>query len=383
VDAVSGASLALKGVTKRYGSHAAVDGVSLDVRAGEFLTLLGPSGSGKTTTLNMIAGLTEVTVGEILLDGAPIDELPPHQRNIGVVFQHYALFPHMSVAENVAFPLRRRGVQKEERSRRITDALGMVHLTDFADRYPRELSGGQQQRVALARALIFNPRVVLMDEPLGSLDKKLRDWLQLEIKRIHRELGITFIYVTHDQDEAIVLSDRIALFRDGQIEQIGAVDQLYERPETVFVAEFIGDSNMFSGRLVEQRNGLRLRSADYELYVPAAAGLPNGTSCAVMVRPERIHLTGHGKAPADDDNVLRAQVRQVVYLGSSRKLELDLPGNHRVVVREQGGSVDSRPQVSEGDTVEIFWSPRESVLLTEAHRQHRVDWDDVAAGEGV
>ncbi|TIW31177.1 MAG: ATP-binding cassette domain-containing protein, partial [Mesorhizobium sp.] len=230
--ASKGAAIDLESISKAYGGFKALDGVSLRIEPGEFMTLLGPSGSGKTTTLNVIAGFTDVTSGKLLVGDKSVVGVPAHKRNIGVVFQHYALFPHMTVGRNVAYPLTLRGVGQDERKARVTRALDMVKMGDFAHRYPSELSGGQQQRVALARAIVFDPPLLLMDEPLGALDKKLREWLQLEIKRIHRELGTTFVYVTHDQEEALVLSDRIAVFNRGQIEQVGTGRQLYDEPAT-------------------------------------------------------------------------------------------------------------------------------------------------------
>src|SRR5882757_6537265 len=242
-----GAAIDLEQVSKAYGSFKALDGVSLHIEPGEFMTLLGPSGSGKTTTLNVIAGFTDVTSGKLLVGEKSVVGVPAHKRNIGVVFQHYALFPHMSVGRNVAYPLTLRGVRQDERKARVARALDMVKMGDFAHRYPSELSGGQQQRVALARAIVFDPPLLLMDEPLGALDKKLREWLQLEIKRIHRELGTTFVYVTHDQEEALVLSDRSAVFNRGGIEQIGTGRELYDEPATLFVGKFVGDSTVLRG----------------------------------------------------------------------------------------------------------------------------------------
>ncbi|MDQ3899324.1 MAG: ATP-binding cassette domain-containing protein, partial [Actinomycetota bacterium] len=220
-----GASITLSKLTKRFGEFIAVDGIDLEARPGEFLTLLGPSGSGKTTTLNMIAGFESVTEGQLLIDGQPVQSLPPYKRNIGMVFQHYALFPHMTVGQNVAYPLRQRKVPKDRRGTLVREALQKVGLDDKEARMPRQLYGGQQQRDALARAMVYEPAVLLMDEPLGALDKKLRDTLQLEIKRIHQELGTTFVYVTHDQEEALVLSDRIAVFNEGRIEQVGTAEE--------------------------------------------------------------------------------------------------------------------------------------------------------------
>ncbi|OCJ08074.1 ABC transporter ATP-binding protein [Rhizobium sp. AC44/96] len=238
-------SLTLSNVTKTYDrKHLAADNVSLDIKAGEFISFLGPSGSGKTTTLMMIAGFQHPTSGEIRLGDLTIDNLPPHKRNIGMVFQNYALFPHMTIADNVAFPLRMRGVAKQEKERRAREALAKVNLQGYEKRVPAELSGGQQQRVALARALVFEPDVILLDEPLGALDKALREHMQVELKRIHRDLGVTMVYVTHDQTEAMTMSDRIAVFNQGRIEQVGSPNEIYFAPKTRFVASFIGDSNI-------------------------------------------------------------------------------------------------------------------------------------------
>jgi putative spermidine/putrescine transport system ATP-binding protein len=362
--ASSGAALDLQGLVKRYGDTAAVDNVSLNIPAGEFVTLLGPSGSGKTTTLNMIAGFVDVDEGELLLDGRPIADLPSHKRDIGVVFQHYALFPHMTTAENVEFPLKRRKVAKAERRERVARALEMVRLGDYADRYPRQLSGGQQQRVALARALVFQPRILLMDEPLGALDKKLREWLQLEFKRIHNELGITFVYVTHDQEEALVLSDRIAVFNEGRIEQVGTADELYENPQTLFVAEFVGESNVFAGKVQERDDSTYGLVGDGYDLTACETTVGDGASGALVVRPERFSIRREGQAPAPDDNVLSGTVRQVIYLGSARKVEVDLPFGKVLVVRE---TVSAGDPVQPGQTVEVFWSPRDSVLVADQH----------------
>jgi putative spermidine/putrescine transport system ATP-binding protein len=242
--------LRLECVSKAFGNVVAVDSISFTLAEGEFLSLLGPSGSGKTTTLQIIAGLTHPTRGQIFLSGRPIGPLPPYKRDIGMVFQNYALFPHMTVAGNVAFPLQMRGVPRTEISRRIDKVLNLVDLPGLAERYPRQLSGGQQQRVALARAIVFEPTLLLMDEPLGALDKKLREQMQLEIKHLHKRLGVSIIYVTHDQDEALVMSDRIGVFNRGRLEQVGSAEQLYEQPTTRFVAEFIGESNIIRGTVL-------------------------------------------------------------------------------------------------------------------------------------
>jgi len=357
-----GAALDLRGLYKRYETSVAVDGISLDIRAGEFLTMLGPSGSGKTTTLNMIAGFVDVTEGEILMDGRPISELPPHRRDIGMVFQSYALFPHLTVFENIAFPLKRRKVRGQELRQRVEQALETVKLGELGSRYPAQLSGGQQQRVALARAIVFRPRVLLMDEPLGALDKKLREWLQLEIKRIHREVGITFVYVTHDQEEALVMSDRIAVFRDGRIEQVGTAHDLYECPRTRFVAEFLGESNVFAGRLEPDGPGRRVVESD-GVRVVAPSDAPAGIEgqAAVVVRPERMSVCDDDATGAYD-NVVSGRVRQVIYLGAARKLEVELADGRIVGVREQAG--DLTP-ASEGDDVKVCWHSADGVLVAD------------------
>jgi putative spermidine/putrescine transport system ATP-binding protein len=357
----TGASLEIVGLVKRYGEALAVNNVSLAVGAGEFVTLLGPSGSGKTTTLNMIAGFVDVTSGAIRMDGGPIDTLPPHRRNIGMVFQSYALFPHLSVFENVAFPLKRRRVPKERIRQQVGEALDMVRMEEFADRLPAQLSGGQQQRVALARAIVFRPRVLLMDEPLGALDKKLREWLQLEIKRIHRELGITFIYVTHDQDEALVMSDRIAVFADGRIEQVGCAEALYDQPRTLFVAEFLGESNVLRGRVRRLERGYAVVSDQVELRVEGPDDLLAPGRGAVVVRPERV-------AVLDEDvdrrelNVLTGVVKEIIYLGSARKVQLELAAGQRLVVREQAGAWS---QAAPGERVEVGFHPRDARALAD------------------
>ncbi|MBS1877943.1 MAG: ABC transporter ATP-binding protein [Actinobacteria bacterium] len=355
-----GAALGLTGLVKRYEDSVAVDDVSLEIPAGEFVTLLGPSGSGKTTTLNMIAGFTQADEGQIQLDGKAIDRVPAHKRNIGVVFQHYALFPHMTVEDNVAFPLKRRRMAKAERATRIDEVLDLVRMKDFVKRYPRQLSGGQQQRVALARALVFNPRLLLMDEPLGALDKKLREWLQLEFKRIHQELGITFVYVTHDQEEALVLSDRIAVFNHGKIEQVGTATELYERPETLFVAEFVGESNCFKGRYRRDGDLGIIASEQFELRGPAAHG-GDDPNAVLVVRPERVNIRRDGISPSNGANILQGTVKQVIYLGSARKTEVVLSDGRELVVRESA-SVGTGPAA--GQPVEVFWAPDDSVLLT-------------------
>ncbi|QKD02688.1 ABC transporter ATP-binding protein [Mesorhizobium loti] len=320
-------------VEKSYDGRAfAVTRLNLGVARGEFLTLLGPSGSGKTTTLNMLAGFERPTSGTITLEGKPVDRLPPYQRNIGMVFQNYALFPHMSVAENVAFPLSVRQVSKADIAGRVGRALDMVRLKQFGDRKPAQLSGGQQQRVALARALVFEPSLVLMDEPLGALDKKLREHMQLEIKQIHTMLGVTIVYVTHDQSEALTMSDRVAVFNNGAIAQLGSPDDLYNSPQSSFVASFIGENNTLEG-VVERVSGqqCRVRLTGGGELTALAVGVTQGTVCHVAIRPERLSL-----APAaPGGNALPATVDGRIYLGDHLRLLARL-GNDQVLTVKVG-----------------------------------------------
>jgi putative spermidine/putrescine transport system ATP-binding protein len=371
-----GASITLRQLTKRYGDALAVDHIDLEARAGEFLTLLGPSGSGKTTTLNMIAGFIDVTSGGLCIDDVPVQSLPPHKRDIGMVFQHYALFPHMTVQENVEYPLRQRRIDKARRRELVAAALEKVGLEGLGRRMPRQLSGGQQQRVALARAMVYGPRVLLMDEPLGALDKKLREALQLEIKRIHAELGTTFVYVTHDQEEALVLSDRIAVFNHGRIEQVGTADELYEAPRTVFVAQFLGESTLLEG-VVAQRDGATTALQTCGVTVRASRGDAPGTGAraAVLVRPERIAVVP-GSAPAPDGNAVPGEVAQDIYLGNARKLEVTLPDGGTARVREAAGSASG---CRAGDRVWLTFRPEDAVALTADGASAEADALGVAA----
>jgi len=310
------------GVQKTYdGVQLVVRQLDLDIRRGEFLTLLGPSGSGKTTTLMMLAGFESPTAGEVLLNGKPITRTPPHKRDFGMVFQNYALFPHLTVGENVAYPLTVRKVDKAAQATRVAKALEMVQLRGMTERYPAQLSGGQQQRVALARALVFEPQLVLMDEPLGALDKQLREHMQIELKELHRQLGVTFVFVTHDQGEALTMSDRVAVFDNGVIQQIDAADRMYETPANRFVAGFIGDGTMLKGTLAEASgdgrcvvalpDGRRLAGVDVN-------GAAIGAGVVAGIRPER--LVVHATPPAAQSNVLRGQVRSIVYFGDHLRL---------------------------------------------------------------
>jgi putative spermidine/putrescine transport system ATP-binding protein len=307
--------LAFRGISKHYGAVRAVDGVDLDVARGEFLTLLGPSGSGKTTMLMMIAGFTAPSAGEILLDGTAITHLPPEKRNFGMVFQGYALFPHLSVFDNVAFPLRVRRRAAEDVKREVSRALELVQLTPLADRMPRQLSGGQQQRVALARALVFTPDVLLLDEPLGALDRKLRTEVQIELKQLHERIRTTFVYVTHDQEEALSMSDRIAIVRDGRFVQIGRPADLYERPATRFVAGFLGESNFIKGRVNGGAEGGFTYSAGGESFRQKAVPAPaTGSDLLLAMRPEKIAIAT--SAPASMANRVQGRVTSWNYFGS-------------------------------------------------------------------
>ncbi|MFY0992570.1 ABC transporter ATP-binding protein [Halomonas sp. C05BenzN] len=343
-------------VQKSYdGVELVVKGFNLDIRQGEFVTLLGPSGSGKTTCLMMMAGFETPTHGEILLKDEPISGLPPHKRGIGMVFQNYALFPHMTVAENLAFPLEVRHLSKAEIKRKVARALEMVRLEDFGDRRPAQLSGGQQQRVALARALVFEPELVLMDEPLGALDKNLREEMQYEIKRIHASLGVTMIYVTHDQTEALTMSDRIAVFNDGVVQQLATPETLYESPENAFVAYFIGENNRLHGEVAEvlgERCRVRLDNGDMVLARAVASG-GAGTRTTLSLRPERVEILGETEA-GGGENRFRGEVMEVIYLGDHLRTRLRVCGNDEFIIKTPNAK--GHPALKPGQTIEVGWS---------------------------
>ncbi|MEJ7139298.1 ABC transporter ATP-binding protein [Amphibiibacter pelophylacis] len=343
----------LKGVQKTYdGDSLVVKDLNLDIREGEFLTLLGPSGSGKTTTLMMLAGFETATHGEIFLDGQPINRLAPEARNIGMVFQSYALFPHMTVAENVAFPLTVRGVPRSAIGERVTNILSLVGLKGFNDRRPAQLSGGQQQRVAVARALVFEPKLVLMDEPLSALDKQLREQMQYEIKQLHQRLGVTVVYVTHDQAEALTMSDRVAVFNAGVIQQLDTPERLYEHPANAFVASFIGENNKLIGTLKE-RDGesCSVVLADgTPVRAQAVAALAPGARTLLSLRPERIVLhPREGQCDVHAD----ARISDVTYLGDHLRLHVSAFGGQDIVVKHPNATQE-RP-FAQGDAVRIGW----------------------------
>lgn len=351
----TGVSIEIDGVVKRYRTMTAVDHVSLTVEPGEFLTLLGSSGSGKSTLLNIIAGFSSADAGRVSVGGRDLTSVPPHKRDLGMVFQHYALFPHMNVWDNVAFPLRRRKIARAAIADRVQQALDVVELGRLAKRRPAQLSGGQQQRVALARALVFQPQALLMDEPLGALDKRLREQLQVEIRRLHRELGTTFVFVTHDQDEALAMSDRIAVLRDGRLVQVGTPVELYERPDSRYVAEFLGESNIFTGRcshgtFVDETSGASFAVADHHV------------GDALVVRPEHVALAAAGGPVPAGRNAVDGLVREVTYLGAGLRVDLDLPDGRRVIART--GTRDTHvAQV--GDTVIAHWDPDHALAVND------------------
>ena len=351
-----GIYLRFESVAKHYGTVRAVDDVSIDVGREEFLTLLGASGSGKTTLLMTIAGFTMPDHGRIVLDGEDITYLPPSLRNVGVVFQSYALFPHMTVSENVAYPLRVRKVPRRESAARTERALELVQLDGFGDRMPSQLSGGQQQRVALARAVVFEPRLLLMDEPLGALDKKLREYMQLEIKQLQRQLKITVIYVTHDQSEALTMSDRIAIMNDGRFEQVGSPDHLYRTPANRFVADFIGETCFFRAVVAGAEGDLTVaRAGGATLRYPTGEPAAPGTEVELMVRPEAVRIAAPG---ACADNRLDGVVAEAIYLGELTRYHVRLDDDQKLVMKQQ--NMEGVRQIRPGDPVTMSWSVQDT-----------------------
>ena len=324
----------LEGVVKKFDTFIAVNDITLEAKQGEFLTLLGPSGSGKTTTLRIISGLEFPTRGQVYVNGLPVSNEPAYKRDLGMVFQNYALFPHMTIFENIAFPLKMRKHSRIEVEKKVANALKTVKLQDLGHRYPKQLSGGQQQRIALARALVYEPSVLLMDEPLGALDKKLREEMQLEVKQIQEQFKITTIYVTHDQSEALTMSDRIALMNEGKIEQIGTPSEIYEMPSSKFVADFIGESNFFEGNVIqlqdqwckiETQKGLELRAR-------VRNGLEKGQHINLTIRPEKIHVLFDSTGKP---NVFKGKIVEVIYLGDTIKYLVRLDSGDQLIVKSQ------------------------------------------------
>jgi len=347
-------------VDKSYdGETLVVKNLNLDIANGEFLTMLGPSGSGKTTCLMMLAGFETPTNGEIYLEGQPISNIPPNKRGIGMVFQNYALFPHMTVKENLMFPLEVRKVETNEIEKKVKKTLDMVELGEFGNRMPLQLSGGQQQRVALARALVFEPRLVLMDEPLGALDKNLREQMQYEIKHIHENIGITVVYVTHDQSEALTMSNRIAVFNEGKIQQISSPDVLYEKPSSSFVAQFIGENNQLKGKVksidgekcvVETTTGENIRALKINIK-------NIGDNSLISLRPERIYINSKEKF----DNNFDAVVKELIYLGDHIRTRLEICGNDQFIVKVPNSHMGLK--LNEGSPVKLSWKTEDSRAL--------------------
>lgn len=349
---ITGATIRIDKLTKKFGEVVAVDNVSLEVEKGEFMTLLGPSGSGKTTILNMIAGFEKPNNGDIYVNEQSVGYIPPFKRDIGMVFQNYALFPHMTVYKNIAFPLIMRKLSQNEIKNMVEEALALVKLQGYEDRYPKQLSGGQQQRIALARAIIFKPPVLLMDEPLGALDKKLREHMQLEIKHLHEELGFTVIYVTHDQGEALSMSDRVVVLDHGRIEQVGKPDELYDRPRNKFVADFIGETNLFEGKIMK-------READL-IHIRTLGGIGiqvlhkenvKGEEVSISIRPEKVTLLDSGQSM---QNMYTGKLEEIIYVGEVTKFKISLEGEREKIVLKLYNR-KGIPKFTKGDIVRVGW----------------------------
>ena len=359
-------AIELVGVTKRYGDAVALDEVSLQIESGEFFCLLGPSGCGKTTTLNLIGGFVPLTSGELRIEGRRVNDLPPHRRNVNTVFQNYALFPHMSVADNVAFGLRMEGLTDSEVGRRVAEYLDLVGLAEFRDRFPGQLSGGQAQRVALARALAKRPAVLLLDEPLGALDLKLRKQMQVELSRIHRQVGTTFVFVTHDQEEALSMATRIAVMAGGQVRQIGSPREIYQGPVDRFVADFIGESNFLDGRLADDGAGGRFQLSN-GAFVPAStngAG-PRSGRVALMIRPECLGVGRQAPAGSTPAVVIGGRATNIAFMGNHTRITVQTDAGILVALRFHGESDEQAVEEEMLDReVHVWWDPRESTVVS-------------------
>lgn len=356
---MAGICLSLRNLSKKFGSNWAVDHINLDIVDGEFITLLGPSGSGKTTCLMMVAGLVEPSGGDILLWDERINDLPPHKRGIGVVFQHYALFPHMTVEDNISYPLRMRSTSQSEVEERVDRVLKIIQLKGMKARFPKQLSGGEQQRVALARALVFNPKILLMDEPLGALDRKLRLRLQHEIRDIQRELGVTLMYVTHDQEEAMTMSDRIALMRDGHIEQIDAPQTIYEQPKNHFVASFLGETNFFTGRILASDSQICNLQLDDSALIKASCGhMEEGDQATASVRPEKMHFLRENET---SENEVRGLVMGRIFIGEIWEYHVQMQSGQEIKLRLPNAPDEYLP--GQKEEVRIGWSIENTLII--------------------
>lgn len=360
-------------VQKSFGGVVVVENMNLAVKRNQLLTLLGPSGCGKTTTLRMIAGFEYPSAGQVVIDGKDVTYTPPHKREIGMVFQSYGLFPHLRVSENVAYGLKRRGVPKEERVQRVREALEMVHLAQYGDRFPSELSGGQQQRVALARAIVIRPKILLLDEPLSALDAKMRQRMRFEIRHLQQQIGMTTVLVTHDQEEALSMSDQIVVMNQGRIEQEGTPAAIYQAPRTPFVASFIGETNLFEGAVVGPANteGFSVFKADagFDAILPNSRKLEPGRRVLISLRPETMFIHAHGNPPASSQNVLRGTLEGISYLGSRTTFEIKTASNQEILVSSQnsaGESAQALASLQLGQAVSLSWAS-ESCQLVEAY----------------
>lgn len=355
----------LRDVTKRFGQFTAVENISLTINEGEFFSLLGPSGCGKTTNLRMIAGFELPTEGEIYLKNRPVGQLPPFKRDVNTVFQNYALFPHLTIEQNVAFGLEMKKVNTAEIAQRVKDALELVRLPNIGMRKPHQLSGGQRQRVALARALINRPEVLLLDEPLGALDLKLRKAMQLELKEIQRQLGITFVFVTHDQEEALVMSDRIGVMNAGQLLQVGPPKEIYEQPSNRFVADFIGDTNFLPCKVLAYADGIASVSVADQLTMRAASktAVAAGEKATLAIRPEKIHLHRLDNGAISDETVFQGQITEAVFMGTDTIFKVELAKGATVDIRYQNVNITA-DEFGEGQTVAVSWQPQSARVLT-------------------
>lgn len=356
----------IENVTKEFGEVVAVDNVSLNITDGEFFSMLGPSGCGKTTTLRLVAGFEQPTMGEISIMGQPVAGVPAYRRPVNTVFQSYALFPHMTVAKNVAFGLEMAKVPAKDITRRVGAALELVQMGSYGERRPTQLSGGQKQRIALARALVNRPKVLLLDEPLGALDLKLRKDMQLELKQIQSEVGITFIYVTHDQEEAITMSDRIAVMNNGIVAQVGTPREIYENPVSRFVADFIGETNFIEGEVVQTGETTMIKAKGAELVGETSVNLSNGQKAVLAIRPEKLSIVPQKSASSDNGRAsVQGTVLETIYIGTDTRYQIELTTGDKIFARLQNLESGQEQQFNRGDGVSVEWAPKNAQILAE------------------